>query len=325
MAEGRRVQTFIPYYSVEESMIALARTYGGNGPANSLTHIAIQSWTPTGDGSTLGYSGEDEDQGSDEDVLLIREWARARGIRVLLCVHNNPTSLTWNWDLAYSAFVTRKDTFIPALVAEMNRLGLDGIDIDFEGLEDDHPGYPWDNDKNAFVAFIRDLKAAMGPNKYLGVNTLSYIWNGPNWTWWADLFPHVDGLNSMGYTETGINGVGWESYSAQRAQAGSAYASKLAIGLPTWVGNWLGDDLSTHLGWFAAALNTGVTLWDAQFSAPAWQTAGVWETIRGISHPDRIPGNRIGKGNGRATAFQTKSIEEGVKMLRSRRVVTVDG
>jgi spore germination protein YaaH len=80
----------------------------------------------------------------------------------------------WDWSLAREGFAEHPEKFTDALIAELERLQLDGVDIDLEGNSN------FETDKAAFVAFIRKFSARLhAKGRHLSVDTFSYKWNAP--------------------------------------------------------------------------------------------------------------------------------------------------
>jgi hypothetical protein len=159
---------------------------------------------------------------------------------------------------------------------EVERLQLDGVDVDLEG------NGSFEADREAFVAFIRKLSERLrAKDRHLTVDTFSYKWNAPNQTWWKDLLPHVDALTTMGYEEIGSMAPEWRGYAAQKAAAGE-HASKLMIGLPSGRNEWRGNSALEHLQWLKADGEVGVSFWDAQVKGAAWQKPEVWQALGDI-------------------------------------------
>lgn len=276
----RRVQCWVPWYGRAASQTALNATYGGNGPGNCLTDLALQYWCPTGGGTTVSLNGS---LTTGADVTPLKTWAQSRGIRCLLCCFNSPVS-SWDWDLAKSAFdPTNRTAFIAALIAEMNAQGLDGIDIDFEATDTDYPARTLNDDQASYVAFIIALRAAMPGRKTLTLSSFPYIWNAPNSAWWPQLLPYLTALNSMGYGDTGKNGTGFATaaYSAQRIAA-KPYGSKFMMGMYSSLATWQGDPAQAQIDWFLTQADMGIGIWDAQITNAAWQTSGVWASLKRI-------------------------------------------
>jgi hypothetical protein len=264
----------VPAYAAAESLAALKQMHARVGPGNVLTHLALQFWWPKPDGTGLQYSTDGEV--NDDTVRGFVAWARAHKIKVLLCVYNAVPD--WDWQRAKKAFAANRVQFAAALAAEVTRLGLDGVDIDFEG-DDVNTDGEFNGDKPAYVAFIKTLRAELNKiKKELTVDAFPYIYNAPNSGWWLALFPYVDALTSMGYAEMGRNAKGWASYSWQIRHAGQ-YAAKLQIGLPSDVNAWQGNNAGDQAAWFLTMQKVGVGIWDAQFTATAWQQPTVWRNL----------------------------------------------
>jgi hypothetical protein len=268
----RPVMTWVPPYAVSRCNTRLTESFGGVGMKDVLTHLGLQFWRPTRDGGLVRAGPTNEV--SDAVITGLRDWGRTNGVRVLLCVYNHVQS--WDWTLARAGFAEHPDRFIAALIAGMDRLQLDGVDVDLEG------NGSFDADKEAFVAFIRQLSAQLhAKGKHLTVDTFSYQWNAPNQTWWKDLLPHVDALTTMGYAEIGANAPEWRSYASQKTAAGEQ-ASKLMIGLPSGRNEWRGNDVMEHLQWLKDDGRVGLSFWDAQVRADAWRKAEVWNVLKDI-------------------------------------------
>src|SRR6185436_15358317 len=180
------------------------------GMRDALTHVGLQFWVPTKDGG-LTRAGRTNEV-NDAAIIELRDWGRTNGVRVLLCVYNHVGA--WNWTLARAGFAEHPDKFINALVSGVQRLQLEGVDIDLEG------NGSFDADREAFVAFVRQLAAKLhARGKQLTVDTFAYKWNAPNQTWWQELLPHVDALTTMGYAEIGAEATAWRGYAFQKAAA----------------------------------------------------------------------------------------------------------
>ena len=265
----RLVMTWVPPYAVGKSRARLTESFGAVGMKDALTHLGLQFWVPTRDGG-IARAGRDNET-SDAVIAEFRDWGRTNGVRVLLCIYNGAKS--WDWPLARAGFAEHPDKFIDALLAEVERLQLDGVDIDLEGNGSFEP------DKAAFVAFIRKLsKRLHAQGRHLTVDTFSYKWNAPNQTWWKELLPHVDGLTTMGYEELGATAPEWRSYTFQKSAAGRR-ASRLMIGLPAGRNEWRGNTLMEHLRWLKKDGKVGVSFWDAQVPAESWRKAEVWQML----------------------------------------------
>jgi Glycosyl hydrolases family 18 len=270
---GHIVMTWAPAYGIEKAKARLDESFGGNGLQSTITHLALQFWIPTAAGgveTTAKYGAI-----SDETITFFRQWGHAHGIRVMLCVFNGLE--TWDWSLARSAFADHPKEFADALVAEVERRHLDGVDIDLEGQGS------LDDDKAAFVQFMRGLSEQLhARGKHLTVDSFASRWNAPNQTWWQDLLPLVDGLTSMGYADIGRDGEDWHGYASQKAAAGAG-AAKLLLGVPSEKDEWQAHPAVDQIDWIAADGGVGAAIWDAQLDAPAWRQSDIWAKIRKIS------------------------------------------
>jgi hypothetical protein len=266
----RAVTTWVPPYAVAKCK---ARLTADPAIAEALTHLSLQFWTPTKAGGIARARSKDAD---DAAVAELPDWAHARGIRVLLCVYN-AAGKSWDWPLAKSAFADHRADLVKALVAEAERLKLDGVDMDLEGPGD------FKADKPAYVAFMAELSKELHARKLqLTVDTFAYKWNAPNQTWWAELLPLADAVVTMGYDETGATAAEWRGYTAQIKAAGE-HAAKLQVGVPSDKDKWRGNTAAEHVDWLRKDGRAGVAIWDAQFPAAAWREKGLWDSARGIA------------------------------------------
>jgi hypothetical protein len=297
-APGPQVIGWVPPYALEASMRGLE-----SSPAvgATLTRIGLQLWNPSVDGRGLVFAPVDATgkQVTASDVVRFRDWAKARGIRVLLTVYNNSQVLgKWDWALARGAFADHRAEFIQALVAEMDKYQLDGIDLDLEGEGD------LSADRVAYAAFVRDLSKVLKPRgKLLTIDSFhSPCTNAPNMSWWADWKGQVDAIHSMGYADLYEGSTDTFNLPNGPACAGGAHlfkyswqlqyglkagyrADQIVMGLPTWVDTWgkggLGIDTVSHLR-EVQALGGGVALWDLQLAAPGWTRKDTWDAVRAL-------------------------------------------
>lgn len=276
----RAVMTWVAPYAVDKSKARLGESFDGVGMKDALTDLGLQFWQPSSDGKSVERVQRGGDT-SDAAVAELRDWGRAHGVRVLLCVYNyNTTTESWDWPWARAAFAEHPQEFASSLIAEVERLQLDGIDLDLEGQGS------LDGDKEAYLRFVRDLSARLrARNKRLTIDTFAYVWHAPNQSWWRDLFPLVDGINSMGYEEIGAGaGAGneaWRSFSAQEVASGSD-VGKLMLGMPGYKDEWQGKPALAQLRWLRDHGRAGLSVWDSQLDGSTWRTREAWQTVREI-------------------------------------------
>src|ERR1041384_7745209 len=129
---SRAVMTWVAPYAVDESKARLRESFDGVGMKDGLTDLGLQFWQPSVDGKSVERVQRGGDT-SDAAGAELRDWARAHGVRVLLCVYNyNTTTESWDWPWARVAFADHPHEFATSLIAEVERLQLDGIDLDLE-------------------------------------------------------------------------------------------------------------------------------------------------------------------------------------------------
>jgi hypothetical protein len=128
----RMVMTWVPPYDITTSAVRLRGFYTDSGPRNALTHLGLQFWTPSATGGLRRVTRYGPI--TNARIQQFVDWGHANGIKVLLCVFNGEDG--WDWNLAKNAFITNREKFITALVTQMQARGLDGIDVDLEGVGD---------------------------------------------------------------------------------------------------------------------------------------------------------------------------------------------
>jgi hypothetical protein len=300
-----QVMGWVPAYGLVESMAAIeSNSKVGKG----LTRMGLQFWNPSADGRDLVFAPKNKggDLVAASDVIRFRNWAKARSIKVFLTVYNNSqVSEKWDWDLAKRAFDDNRVDFAAALIKEMNKYDLDGIDLDLEG-EGDH-----DKDRNAYAIFVKELSRQLKvQGKLLTIDSFhSPCDNAPNMSWWSDWLGNVDAIHSMGYEdlyegssetftpdgrpvcESGAN-VFKYSWQLEYGVKAGYKPEQILMGMPTWLDSWgkggLGSGLAAHLR-ETQALGMGVALWDLQLTGKKWRSNEAWKGIRALR---LAPGNR---------------------------------
>jgi len=258
------VITWVPPYRVDESKQQLAATFDGITMADGLSFLALQFWLTDGASAQL-Y------QVSEAEVTWFHDWARQHGVKVLLCVHNNPGD--WNWPEAVRAFKDNRDAFAANLVSQVMSRDLDGVDLDLEGIIE-----PTQDDQASYRLFVETLSKALRPlGKTLTLDSFHGQWNAPNWNWWPDLFPFVDGITSMGYEQSGM-GVDYQELVDHATTA----PRKLMIGVPSYQGTWLNHSVGEQLGWIGQQSQAGTAIWDASLMAAEWRQRAVWDQLKAI-------------------------------------------
>lgn len=293
-----QVMGWVPTYGLVESMNAME---SHSKVADGLTRIGLQFWNPSADGRSLVFAPRNKqgDLVTAGDVFRFRDWAKSRRIKVLLTVYNNSqVSEKWDWTLAKRAFDTNRVDFSAALIKEMNKYELDGIDLDLEGEGD------YDNDRAAYAAFVNELSRRLkAQGKLLTIDSFhSPCDNAPNMSWWGDWFGKVDAIHSMGYQdlyegskekftpngrpvcESGAH-VFKYSWQLQYAIKAGYKPEQILMGMPTWLDSWgkggMGSDITSHLREIQV-LGMGIALWDLQLAGQEWRSVDTWNAIRAL-------------------------------------------
>lgn len=267
------VITWVPPYSVSACKSMVQRDFGGGiGMKDGLTFLALQWWVT--DGPNIKQWGNVAGSGFDANVKFFRDWGKANGVRVTLCVVNHVGG--WNWNEAKRSFVDNRAAFVKSLLAEVERHGLDGVELDLEG-----PVTPSANDSVQYMNLVRELGAALHPlNKTVTVASYTAQYNAPNWKWWPELMKTAAGVTSMGYDDAGMNNpAGWK-YPEQIKRANPV--GKLMIGMFGGSGSWQGNTAVQHIDWVVANGQAGIGIWDAALGDGTWQSAETWKKLKGI-------------------------------------------
>jgi hypothetical protein len=264
------VISWVPPYSVAECKAKVTRDFGGGiGMKDGLTYLALQWWVV--DGGNIKQWGNVAGPDFDNDVRYFRDWGKANGVKITLCVVNHVGD--WNWPEARRSFIDNRPAFVKSLTAEVERLGLDGVELDLEG-----PGTPTANDSAQYVQLVRDLGAVLNPQgKVVTVASFAAQYNAPNWKWWPELMKTAAAVTSMGYDEAGMNSpAGWK-YPEQMKRANPQW--KLMIGMFGGSGSWQGNTASEHIDWVLQQGQAGIGIWDAALGDAAWESADTWKKL----------------------------------------------
>ena len=258
------VVTWVPPYHVAESKQQLAASFGGTGMADGLSFLALQFWIT--DGASTRH-----DQVTEADITWFHDWARQHGVKLLLCVDNNTGD--WDWPAGVRSFKDNRDAFAQHLVSQVMTRDFDGVDLDLEGII-----APTDDDQQSYKQFAQTLASALHPlGKVVTLDSFYAQYNAPNWDWWPDLLPIVDGITSMGYEQSGLD-VDYQELVDHAAAA----PQKLMIGVPSYQGTWQNHTVTEQLAWLLQQGQVGAAIWDASLSASEWRQAGVWNQLKSI-------------------------------------------
>jgi hypothetical protein len=260
-----QVITWVPPYHINESKQKLSAKFGNLTAADGLSRLALQFWATNG--GSLNLSGV-----SEADVTWFHDWARQHGVKILLCV-DNFVGTDWNWGEAERSFKDNGPAFAASVVSEIAKRDFDGVDIDLEGIVDATAA-----DQTAYTQLAKNLAMALHPlGKVVTIDSFYGQYNAPNWNWWPDLLPVVDGITSMGYEKSGLS-VDYQTLTDHSMPN----PEKLTLGVPSYQDTWLGNTVNEQLAWIVKQGKIGVGIWDASFSTAGWQTQATWAQLKAI-------------------------------------------
>lgn len=303
---GRQIMSWVPPYRLDVSRKALQHRAGDITADQWLTRMGLQFWVPTQSGGVRYVTHEE--QMHDSITTWYRDWARERGVKVLLTIYNHDGK-KWNWDTARAAFKDNQDAFVKNLIAEVDRLGLDGIDLDLEG------NGSFEDDRAAFASFVQKLSVQLrARQKLLTVDSFhSPCFNAPHMNWWKDWAGKVDAIHSMGYGDLYEGST--ESFTPEGGSTACANGESLfrfswqvnwgkaqgyppeqiLLGFPggryEWGKGGLGTTLQAHLQ-EVAATQAGICIWDIPSviggSRDArWGSEEAWSALKRFRDGDR--------------------------------------
>ena len=263
-ATNAHVITWVPPYHVAEAKQELAANFGAASMADGLSYLALQFWITDGAATRL-------DQVTEGDITWFHDWARQHGVKILLCVDNNTGD--WDWPAGVRSFKDNRDAFAQHLVSQVMTRDLDGVDLDLEGII-----AATDDDRQSYLQFATTLANALHPlGKVVTLDSFYAQYNAPNWDWWPDLLPVVDGITSMGYEQSGM-AIDYQKLVDHAAAA----PKKLMIGVPSYQGTWQGNTVTEQLDWLAQQGQVGTAIWDASLTAAEWHQGAVWAQLKSI-------------------------------------------
>ena len=192
---------------------------------SAITHLIVGRITPNTDGTVDTLFDTDNGEAM---ARTLSTRAHAAGRKALLMVGGAGEYQNW----VGAASSANRSRFVTNLLAAMDRLGYDGLDIDWEPVET--------ADEPNLLALVQALRAAR-PNMLL---TFPIYWVNANFDeadpWYAQLAQHLDQVNIMSYEMVGP-WDGWTSWhtSALTGHTGthptsvsSSLAGWASVGIP---------------------------------------------------------------------------------------------
>lgn len=188
---------------------------------SAMTHIIVGRVTPKADG-TLNTAFDNSNGPQMARTLSTR--AHAAGRKAIIMVGGAGEHAGW----VGAASSANRAKFVQNLLGAMDSFGYDGLDLDWEPVEE--------ADKPNLLALVQALRAAR-PGMLI---TFPIGWLNKNLepngdTWFAKLVPYVDQINIMSYEMIGV-WDGWTSWhtSALTGESGT-HPTSIAASLEGWV------------------------------------------------------------------------------------------
>ena len=289
--------TWIPVYGIETCKTLMNDETKSEWIKNGITHIGLQFWVP-GDGGAVtfvtDYQFTYKAPTISQDVQDFVTWGNANHIKIMLCFHNIREE-GFDWDYTHQVIHDYPEESVANIMQLVGQYGLDGVDVDFEGLGD------FTSDKPAFVNFLDLLGEALHEDeKELSVDLFSTpCYNAPNPSWESAMAPHVDFMNVMGYNDTYEDNNTFfsdcpltpsesniypfkysyiENFLTQKQGVASV---KLNYGLPAWFEEWGGQCLQENiLDILDVSAAGGIAIWDLRLYAGGfWLNPVSWNLI----------------------------------------------
>ena len=318
------VTFWVPPYGINNCKKTVdSLEFGDLKMKDAITALALQFWVPDTDRVVFQplYAGSSSNRVNADNVAWFVNWGKTNNVPVLLCIYNGMSVKTadgrdtaiWNWEAVHESMRAENRTrFIKSVVDTMDKYRLDGVDIDFEGsgMHDNIAKA----DSALYLEFSKELADSVHARdgKVVKAAVFGYKYHSPSWYWWGELLKVYDGLETMGYTSSTAPIPGSTSpygyYStrikfARNSVDDARYLSRLMLGLPSHVDEWLGTTADDNLAWFngssindssaklSDSMSVGICVWDAQLKASAWKTGSVWSKIAQISADVRAKKN----------------------------------
>jgi hypothetical protein len=272
---ANEVMSWVPPYGIQNCKNTLNGTYGKYKAKDGLTHIGLQFWAPTNSGGVT-FAGPNA-----TDVKWFVDWGKANGVKVLLTIYNAVGGGGWNWPLAVAAFQNNRSAFVKALIEEMDRHGLDGIDLDLEGN-----ALPANANRNEYKTFVNELSPLLkAKGKLLTICTFNNenADNMPDETWFPDWAGKADFIHVMGYEEmyeTSPDRTQRYSYQQELGPKAGYQRHQISMGL-MGSNSWGGGTCIQHLEetYTKPKEPASICIWDLQLPGSNWKTEAAWAAM----------------------------------------------
>ena len=339
------VTIWVPPYYITECKNTVDMDFGGIKMKDAITNLALQFWTPNPDnpGQVVfqpKYAGSSSSKVNDDNVKWFVNWGKTNKVPVILCIYNSMKqssgSEMWDWDLVHKSISsTYRTSFVNSILAQVDKFGLDGVDIDFEGNDSKYDVDWLRADSTNFYAFSQQLADSLHKRgKIVNVAVFNDKWNVPGILWWQKLLKIYDGVETMGYTSATAPISGseaahkyqYDTLMTVARQGGADRGRKLMIGLPSDATSWKGTTLDANLDWLlkngkmSDTSTVGLCIWDAALKSSAWKTKAVWEKVAKMSADVRAKRNAQGLSSSSSKKTSSSSSSQKVSSSSSKKV-----
>lgn len=295
---GRRVMTWVPLYAIDNCKSLTNDATKSQWFKNGLTHLGLQFWVPGDNGAVTfftDYQFTYKAATMAQDVNYFVNWGNQNQVKVMLCLFNMHND-DFDWTYAKNVIDNYPTQTATNIMSIVNTYGLDGVDIDFEGVGN------YGGDKTAFVSFLNILGQQLhAAGKELSVNMFpTPCYNYPNPSWESAMAPYVDYMNIMGYDNTYEHNNSVFGYCPGDPAEVGAYvyrysyienyltvkqevaSSMLNYGIPSWTGDSWGEQCAHENILDIAEVSDagGIAIWDMQLTGGGfWRNPVTWDLI----------------------------------------------
>jgi len=231
-APPRSVSGWVPYWGTTASRSAITNRPSSIGDVTPLFYGTNNDGTLKLLGPQAQLDETIRVTRSDPGLVLFAGIFDSTGGGVMSGLLGDPTTRTFHVQQILDLAVSK---------------GYDGIDLDYEVFAFDHPNEPWTLITPKWVAFVKELSAALRTNNKLLSVTVPPVWNDGNsgYTVYAQdqIAPFIDRLRLMVYdwsiTNPGpIAPMNWVTNVMTYSEKFVPVA-KLQLGVPTYGRHWI--------------------------------------------------------------------------------------
>lgn len=303
-AERGKVTSWVPGYGIQSCKEIL--TNDTIGAREGIDRLCLMFWHPEAvitESDTVVTGNIAFDYGpNSNDIRWFREWGTENGVEILMTIGHwmlppkdyGVTGWQENWELQKLAFHDNQEQYIRALLDEVDKYDLDGIDLDPEGTA------TYREEFAQFAKTIADSLHSRGKIVTIDVSP-STVYMSTNSEWWPDYVDFADAIHVMGYRNTfggqttnfGGNVVNTYQQLLEYGLSLGYESQQISFGLLSSINDWgtggRGTSSMDHLLELRDLDTTvSVCLWDMQLTHSFWRTPLAWQTLDLLHSDPRI-------------------------------------